>query len=155
MRRVALAISMLLMLAVPALAVLPSEQLSDPRLEARARHISQELRCVVCQNQTIDDSDAPLAHDLRVILRERLLAGDSDEQAKAYLVKRYGTYVLLKPPFQTNTLLLWLGPFGVLVIGGMFAGYYLSGRSHLEAAPQLSADERAKLDDLLKPDSLQ
>lgn len=154
MSRVALAVSLLLMFAVPAFAVLPSEQLSDPKLEARARHISQELRCVVCQNQTIDDSDAPLAHDLRVILRERLLAGDSDEQAKAYLVKRYGTYVLLKPPFQTNTLLLWLGPFALLAIGGALAGFYLIGRSRLDATSQLSADERAKLDAILKADSI-
>lgn len=153
MRRIFLAVCALLMFATPAFAVLPSEQLSDPKLEARARHISQELRCVVCQNQTIDNSDAPLAHDLRVILRERLLAGDSDEQAKAYLVKRYGTYVLLKPPFQTNTLLLWLGPFLVLGIGGVLVASYLVGRSRLEAAPQLSSDERTELDDLLKPDT--
>lgn len=153
MRRILLAICTLLVFASAAFAVLPSEQLSDPKLEARARHVSQELRCVVCQNQTIDDSDAPLAHDLRVILRERLLAGDSDEQAKAYLVKRYGTYVLLKPPFQTNTLLLWLGPFAVLAIGGGLVAFYLLGRSRLQAAPQLSPDERAKLDDLLKPDT--
>jgi len=152
MKRALLALCALFVFAAPAFAVLPSEQLSDPKLEARARHISQELRCVVCQNQTIDDSDAPLAHDLRVILRERLLAGDSDEQAKAYLVKRYGTYVLLKPPFQSNTLLLWLGPFFVLGIGGVLVASYLRGRSRLEAGPQLSSDERAKLDDLLKPD---
>ena len=153
MRRIFLAVCALLVIASPTFAVLPSEQLSDPKLEARARHISQELRCVVCQNQTIDDSDAPLAHDLRVILRERLLAGDSDEQAKAYLVKRYGTYVLLKPPFQTNTLLLWLGPFALLGIGGALAGWYLIGRSRLDAASQLSADERAKLEALLKPET--
>ncbi|HTW34202.1 MAG TPA: cytochrome c-type biogenesis protein [Rhizomicrobium sp.] len=153
MRRIVLTVYALLAFAAPAFAVLPSEQLSDPKLEARARHISQELRCVVCQNQTIDDSDAPLAHDLRVILRERLLAGDSDDQAKAYLVKRYGTYVLLKPPFQENTLLLWLGPFFVLGIGGVLVVSYLLGRSRLEAAPQLSTDERARLDDLLKPDA--
>jgi cytochrome c-type biogenesis protein CcmH len=153
MRRILFAICALLAFAPAAFAVLPSEQLSDRKLEARARHISQELRCVVCQNQTIDDSDAPLAHDLRVILRERLLAGDSDEQAKAYLVKRYGSYVLLKPPFQTNTLLLWLGPFAVLGLGGVLVASYLLGRSRLVAAPQLSSDERAKLDDLLKPDT--
>jgi cytochrome c-type biogenesis protein CcmH len=153
MRRISLAILLLLAYTAPALAVLPSEQLSDPKLEARARHISQELRCVVCQNQTIDESDAPLAHDLRVILRERLLAGDTDEQAKAYLVKRYGTYVLLKPPFQTDTLVLWLGPFVVLVLGGVFAGFYVAGRNRMSAEPQLSADERAWLDDLLKPDA--
>jgi cytochrome c-type biogenesis protein CcmH len=153
MKRFALVFIALVTLSVPALAVLPSEQLSDPALEARARHISQELRCVVCQNQTIDDSDAPLAHDLRVILRERLLAGDSDEQAKAYLVKRYGTYVLLKPPFQANTFLLWLGPLLVLALGGAIAAFYVRGRSRLAVAPTLSADETARLDDLLKSEN--
>ena len=153
MRRIALVLWALVAFATPALAVLPNEQLSDPALEARARHISQELRCVVCQNQTIDDSDAPLAHDLRVILRERLLAGDSDEQAKAYLVKRYGTYVLLKPPFQANTVLLWLGPFLVLVVGGLIATLYVRDRSRLAPAPELTTDERAHLDDLLKSEN--
>jgi cytochrome c-type biogenesis protein CcmH len=153
MRRIPLVLFALVVLSAPALAVLPSEQLSDPLLEARARHISQELRCVVCQNQTIDDSDAPLAHDLRVILRERLLAGDSDEQAKAYLVKRYGTYVLLKPPFQANTFFLWLGPFLVLMLGGVVAAFYVRGRSRLALAPELSNDERARLDDLLKSEN--
>ena len=99
-----------LLLATPAFAVLPSEQLADPALEARARAISSQLRCVVCQNQTIDDSDAELAHDLRVLLRQRLKAGDTDQQAIAFLVNRYGDYVLLKPPFEAETLLLWLGP---------------------------------------------
>jgi cytochrome c-type biogenesis protein CcmH len=96
------------LLATPALAVLPNEQLSDPKLEARARAISTQLRCVVCQNQTIDDSDAELAHDLRVLLRQRLKAGDSDQQAIAFIANRYGDYVLLKPPFDAETLLLWL-----------------------------------------------
>eukprot|EP01030_Chromulinospumella_sphaerica_P029629 gene29629-30080_t len=105
--------------AGPAFAVLPEEQLKDPVLEARARHLSKELRCVVCQNQTIDDSDAPLAADLRAILRERLTAGDSDEQAKAYLVQRYGDFVLLKPPVNPATLFLWFGP-ALLLLGGGF-----------------------------------
>ena len=150
MKRVSLILLAFMAFAAPAFAVLPSEQLSDPKLEARARHISQELRCVVCQNQTIDDSDAPLARDLRMILRERLLAGDTDEQAKAYLVKRYGTYVLLKPPFQANTLLLWLGPFLVLIAGGALVGLYLMGRGRLAAPSELSADERARLNTLLE-----
>src|SRR5215471_12461914 len=114
----------ILLHAVPAHAVLPDEQLRDPKLEARARHISQELRCVVCQNQTIDDSDAPLAHDLRVLLRERLLKGDSDDEAKAFIVKRYGTYVLLRPPFQFDTLPLWLGPLFVLAAGVAASVFY-------------------------------
>ena len=100
----------------PAWSVLPSEKLSDPGLEARASVISKRIRCVVCQNQSIDDSSAPLAADLRVLLRERITAGDTDEQAVAYLVQRYGNFVLLKPPFQPDTWFLWLAPFGVLVI---------------------------------------
>jgi len=101
-----------LALAGPARAVTPDEQLRDPKLEARARALSQELRCLVCQNQSIDDSAAPLAHDLRVILRERLAAGDTDRQAVDYLVRRYGDFVLLRPPFQADTWALWLGPAG-------------------------------------------
>lgn len=118
-----------LALASPARAVLPGEQLSNPVLEARARAISQELRCVVCQNQTIDDSDATLAHDLRVIVRERLVKGDTDEQVKAYIVRRYGPYVLLKPPFEPATLLLWLGPLFVLFAGTAGAWIHLRRRS--------------------------
>jgi cytochrome c-type biogenesis protein CcmH len=134
-----------LLLAAPAQAVLPDEQLRDPKLEARARHISQELRCVVCQNQTIDDSDAPLAHDLRVLLRERLVKGDNDEEAKAFIVKRYGTYVLLRPPFQFDTLLLWLGPLLVLITGLAASVLYFRGRSVAahKASAQLSPDEEA------------
>src|SRR5215469_2405186 len=136
-----------LMLSAPTQAVLPDEQLRDPTLEARARHISQELRCVVCQNQTIDDSDAPLAHDLRVLLRERLVKGDSDDEAKAFIVKRYGTYVLLKPPFQLDTLALWLGPLLVLVVGIGAATLYFLGKSATTRAqpPRLNADEEAQL----------
>jgi cytochrome c-type biogenesis protein CcmH len=104
--------------ATAAVAVLPSEQLHDARLEARARHIGAELRCLICQNETIDESDAPLASDLRIILRQRLLAGDTDRQAIDYIVQRYGHFVLLKPPFEPSTLLLWLGPFLVLLGGG-------------------------------------
>ena len=140
-----------LVLAAPAHAVLPDEQLRDPKLEARARHISQELRCVVCQNQTIDDSDAPLAHDLRVLLRERLVKGDSDEEAKAFIVKRYGTYVLLKPPFQLDTLPLWLGPLLVLVAGLAAALIYFHGRNATARLdqPRLSADEEAQVHKIL------
>ncbi len=101
-----------------AAAVEPDEMLSDPSLEARAQHISKELRCVVCQNQNIDDSAAPLARDMRLMVRERLSAGDSDEQAKAFLVARYGNFVLLRPPFQPNTWALWLGPFAILGVAG-------------------------------------
>ena len=138
--------------AAPCAAVLPSEQLADPALEARARNISQELRCVVCQNQSIDDSDAPLAHDLRVIVRERLLAGATDEQAKAYLVQRYGSYVLLKPPLRPDTWLLWLGPFAVLALGGAGVFAWLRSRRGGEPVP-LTVDEQLRLDQLLEQDS--
>ena len=105
-------------MSAAAFAVAPDEVLSDPALEARARALSAELRCVVCQNQSIDDSNAPLARDLRILLRERLVAGDTDEEVKQFLVERYGTFVLLKPPFDWSTLLLWLTPLIVLVGAG-------------------------------------
>ena len=104
-----------------AAAVQPDEQLADPALEARAREISAGLRCLVCQNQSIDDSDAPLARDLRILVRQRLEAGDSDVMVKDFLVARYGDFVLLKPPFSTSTLLLWLTPLLVLVAGAAMA----------------------------------
>ncbi len=148
MKRLLLLILALSVVAGPALAVLPEEQLKDPVLEARARHLSKELRCVVCQNQTIDDSDAPLAADLRTILRERLVAGDSDDEAKAYLVQRYGDFVLLKPPMRPATLLLWFGPALLLLGGGFGVWRYWLGRS--VAVPQpLDADEQARLHALL------
>jgi cytochrome c-type biogenesis protein CcmH len=106
--------AVLLLFVQPAWAVLPSEKLSDPGLEARASALSKSIRCVVCQNQSIDDSSAPLAADLRVLLRERIAAGDTDDQVIEYLVQRYGNFVLLKPPFQPDTWFLWLSPFGVL-----------------------------------------
>lgn len=110
----------ILALAAPAaaLAVEPDEMLADPALEARAQALSKELRCVVCQNQTIDGSAAPLARDMRLLVRERLVAGDTDDQAKAYLVARYGNFVLLKPPFQPDTWALWIGPAVILLLAG-------------------------------------
>lgn len=99
-----------------AYAVQPDEMLKDPVLEARARTLGEGLRCLVCQNQSIDDSDADLAHDLRVIVRQRLQAGDSDDQVKQFLVDRYGDYILLKPPFKSATLVLWLGPLLLLAV---------------------------------------
>jgi cytochrome c-type biogenesis protein CcmH len=103
----------------PAWAVQPDEMLADPALEARARALSKELRCMVCQNQSIDDSAAPLARDLRLLVRERLTAGDSDQQVLDFLVARYGEFVLLKPRLSWHTALLWLGPPGVLLGGGI------------------------------------
>jgi cytochrome c-type biogenesis protein CcmH len=110
------------------LAVTFDEVLKDPKLETRARAISQGLRCVVCQNQSIDDSNAPLAHDLRVLLRERLLSGDTDEQALNYIVAPYGNFVLLRPPMQLNTLVLWIGPALFVMIGVIGFGRYLRTR---------------------------
>jgi len=132
-------------------AVEPGEMLKDPALEARARKISQELRCVVCQNQSIDDSNAPLAHDLRVIVRERLTAGDTDSQVLAFVEARYGEFVLLRPPFKPQTFLLWLTP--LLLLGGA-AVFLVRARSRQPAsgAAPLSADERKRLDDLLAQD---
>ena len=117
----------LLLAAAPSHAVLPDEILKDAGLEKRARALSQNLRCLVCQNQSIDDSDAPLARDLRVLVRERLTAGDTDAKAMDYIVARYGTFVLLKPPMQSNTLLLWLMP--LLLLAGAVIGF----RRHLRA----------------------
>jgi cytochrome c-type biogenesis protein CcmH len=106
-----------LLSCAPAWAVQPDEVLSDPALEARARTLSRELRCMVCQNQSIDDSDAPLARDLRILVRERLQAGDGDQQVIDFLVARYGEFVLLKPRLSWHTAVLWLGPAAVLLIG--------------------------------------
>jgi cytochrome c-type biogenesis protein CcmH len=117
--RALLALLMLLALSAPAWAVRPDEMLADPALEARARTISEGLRCLVCQNQSIDDSDADLAHDLRVIVRERLTAGDTDDQVRAYLVARYGEYVLLNPVIAPHTLLLWIAAPVALLAGGI------------------------------------
>ncbi len=145
----ALILSLMLLLAAgAALAVEPSEQLKDPVLEGRARDISRELRCLVCQNQSIDDSNADLAKDLRRIVRERLVAGDTNEQAIDYIVARYGQFVLLKPPFEPATWLLWFGPFAVLLAGaGIAVAVFRRGRSGV--APSLDADEQARLDRLL------
>ncbi len=119
-RRLASALTATALFMTPMLAgaVEPDEMVPDARLEARAQSISKELRCVVCQNQNIDDSAAPLARDMRLIVRERLSAGDTDAQAKAYLVARYGNFVLLRPPFQPNTWALWLGPLVILAAAG-------------------------------------
>lgn len=116
MRRLCLALALLCLSAFHALAVQPDEVLSDPALETRARALSAELRCLVCQNQSIDDSDAPLARDLRILIRERLKAGDTDAEAIDFLVARYGEFVLLKPRFAPHTLALWLGPFLILAL---------------------------------------
>jgi cytochrome c-type biogenesis protein CcmH len=146
MRRLCLALAVSLALGGPARAVLPSEQLADPKLEARARHIGSELRCLVCQNETIDDSDAPLAGDLRVLLRQRLQAGDTDRQAIGYIVARYGDFVLLKPPLEPTTVLLWFGPLLVLAAGGIgLVAMARRGATAEEPAAPLSPEEEALL----------
>ena len=134
-------------IAAPAFAVLPDEILDDPVLEARARVISKELRCVVCQNQAIDDSNAPLARDMRILVRERITAGDSDEEVKEYLVARYGNFVLMRPPVQPNTIFLWAGP--LLFLGVAFLGFYLylrksKNRRLVDLAP-LATEEKERL----------
>jgi cytochrome c-type biogenesis protein CcmH len=137
----------------PAHAVQPDEVLRDPTLEARARRLSQELRCLVCQNQSIDDSNAPLARDLRVLLRERLTEGDTDGEVLAFLTARYGDFVLLRPPFAVRTVALWLGPFLLLTAAALLL--LLRARARLQqlrdAAPApLSQAERERLDRLLQ-----
>jgi cytochrome c-type biogenesis protein CcmH len=137
------------LMPLPAPAVEPREMLQDPILEARARDISKHLRCLVCQNQSIDDSDADLAHDLRVLVRERLKQGDSNQQVIAYITARYGDFVLLKPPFEPATWLLWFGPAAILLLGA--AGIVAIRRRRAAAPPpELSAEERRRLADLLK-----
>ena len=146
----------IMMLIMPAAAVDPREMLSDPLMETRAREISKGLRCVVCQNQSIDDSDASLARDLRVLVRERLVAGDSDSEVVEYVVSRYGDFVLLKPPFKMATAVLWAGPvlFVALALLALFGFYRRQGQVAPKArrpAP-LSDAERARLNDLLGKD---
>ncbi|WP_376705048.1 cytochrome c-type biogenesis protein [Mesorhizobium sp. ISC25] len=151
MRRVTLA-SLILLLALlfagAAQAVKPDEVLADPALEARARALSEGLRCMVCQNQSIDESDADLARDLRILVRQRLVAGDTDRQVMDYVVSRYGEFVLLKPRFNLRNVLLWGTPVLLLLAGGMFI--LLAARSRRSTATAaLSAEEQAALDKML------
>jgi cytochrome c-type biogenesis protein CcmH len=142
-RRLAFALAALCLLAAsPAPAVQPDEVLPDARMEARARALSAELRCMVCQNQSIDDSDAGLAKDLRVLVRQRLLAGDSDAEVLDYLVARYGQFVLLRPRLETQTLVLWGMPVVLLLFGGT-ALFVLRRRAAPAPATPLSASEEA------------
>jgi cytochrome c-type biogenesis protein CcmH len=134
----------------PAFAVNPDEVLADPGLEARARTISAELRCMVCQNQSIDDSNAELAKDLRVLVRERITAGDSDSQVMDYIVSRYGDFVLLKPRLGVNTVLLWGMPVFLLLVGGAVIVRQISRRRRLASVEPLSADEQRALDEILR-----
>jgi cytochrome c-type biogenesis protein CcmH len=132
-----------------AVAVEPDEQLSDPMLEARARALSAELRCMVCQNQSIDDSNAPLARDLRILVRERIVAGDSDGEVIDFLVTRYGEFILLRPPFGWNTAALWAIAPGALIVGGIVAIFVLRRRRASVAAAPLDEAEKRRLATIL------
>ena len=132
----------LLALTITARAVEPDEVLADPALEARARSLTLELRCVVCQNQSVDDSDAPLAKDIRVLVRERIMAGDSDQEVRDFIVARYGKFVLLRPPLDRETIVLWFGPVALLLAGFALAYFYVRRLQRRAAAPAaLSAAE--------------
>lgn len=147
----------LLTLSPQAWAVNPDEMLKDPALEARARVIGKDLRCLVCQNQSIDDSNAELARDLRVLVRDRILAGDSNEQVIDYVVSRYGDFVLLNPPMKTKTLLLWYGPVIIFGLGVVAIFVFYRRRRHgtvdaTAGAAPLSDAERAKIDKIMDGD---
>jgi cytochrome c-type biogenesis protein CcmH len=148
----ALAIAALLatvFLGAGAGAVDPGEMATDPSVEARARALGKELRCLVCQNQSIDDSDAELARDLRRLVRDRLKAGDSDTEVLDYVVSRYGDFVLLRPPFKPSTYALWLGPAAIAAAGGLALAVYYRRRTRASDGVPLSASEQDRLDRLL------
>ena len=152
MRAWAIAFILLVWFALPTAAVEPDEVLSDPKLEQRARALSANLRCLVCQNQSIDDSNASLARDLRILLRERLTTGDSDAEVISFLVERYGEFVLLKPRFIGHNLILWLGPLFVLVVGAgalLGAQRRRAARGASDPATDLSKEERESLKSLI------
>ncbi|WP_346764884.1 cytochrome c-type biogenesis protein [Caulobacter sp. 602-2] len=137
-------------LACMAAASDPSERLPDPAQEARARDLFKEVRCLVCQNESIDDSEAALAHDLRLLVRDQVKQGRSDDEIRAFLTERYGEFVLLKPPFSPGNAVLWLTPLAVLLAGGGLMVALLRRRASVEAAPEaLSAEEEARLKGLL------
>lgn len=139
----------------PAQAVQPDEVLDDPQLESRARVLSKDLRCLVCQNQSIDDSDAELAKDLRVLVRERLVEGDTDDEVMDFIVDRYGDYVLLRPPVNAGTALLWGGPFAIVLFAGATVAVWMRRRQNQPAGGSgqgLSAEEQARLAKLIDQD---
>jgi cytochrome c-type biogenesis protein CcmH len=138
----------LMMAAAPAFAVNPDEVLSDPSLEARARSLSGKLRCMVCQNQSIDDSNADLAKDLRLLVRERITDGDTDKQVLTYIVSRYGEFVLLTPPLSVRTLLLWGAPVLLILAGGVSLIVFARKRAGKPTGSKLTADEQARLVEL-------
>jgi cytochrome c-type biogenesis protein CcmH len=146
----AAALALSLLASLPAHAVQPDEMLADPAMEARARGLSAELRCMVCQNQSIDDSDAELARDLRILLRERIAAGDTNEQVMDFLVARYGEFILLRPRFNPHTLILWLAPPLVLIAGAGIAFAAIRSRRRLEPAKALTPEEETRLRELAR-----
>ncbi|MFA7639502.1 MAG: cytochrome c-type biogenesis protein [Parvibaculum sp.] len=153
MRRLIASLVIFIALVVPALALVdPAERLADPVQEERARAISKNLRCMVCQNQSIDDSDAELAGDLRAVVRDRIQAGDTDEEVYDYVVARYGDFVLMTPRFGPSTWLLWLGPAFVLLIGGGVVLFVIRRHRTRPVASGLSAEEEARLAKLLGSD---
>ncbi|MBL29018.1 MAG: cytochrome C biogenesis protein CcmH [Rhodospirillaceae bacterium] len=152
MKRLCLAF-LLILSAAPAFAFTADDPMDDPAQEARARELARELRCVVCQNQSIFDSNADLARDLRVLVRERIAAGDTDAEAKQYIVDRYGDFVLLKPPFKVSTYALWLGPVVIFLLGAAAVYFYHRRRRTDPEVATLSAEERRRLDKLLLDDS--
>ena len=152
MSRFFLVLALALLVALPPsaeAALRPDELLEDPALEARARALGRELRCVVCQNQSIDDSNAELAQDFRRIVRERVVAGESDDDIRRYMVERYGEFVLLKPPITAGTIVLWGGPFAVLLLGAGIAVMTARRKRDGGEAADLSPEERRRLDELL------
>ncbi|MFZ2065200.1 MAG: cytochrome c-type biogenesis protein [Xanthobacteraceae bacterium] len=153
----ALLLLVALMVSSQAWAVEPDEMLSNPALEARARAISKQLRCMVCQNESIDESQAPLARDLRVLVRQRIMAGDSDTQIINFLVSRYGEFILLKPPLSWHTLALWGAPPALLILGILMIVVVerrrATGQPALGAATRLSAAEEARLSEILHTDT--
>ncbi len=161
MRTLVFAVLIALAAPIAAEAVEPDEILADPALEARAREVGKQLRCVVCQNQAIDDSNAELARDMRILVRDRITAGDTNEEVVAYMVDRYGDFVLLDPPFKTSTLVLWIGPAVIAMVGVLWmAALFRRRKSETgeiqtvagKAAQPLSDEERKRLDALLKED---
>ncbi len=156
MRLTAILLALVLMLPAAAQAVEPDEVLDDPKLEQRAREISKGLRCVVCQNESIDESNADLAKDLRILVRDRLEAGDSNEEVVDYVVARYGEFVLLEPRFAPHTYLLWLAPLALLVFGLLLAAKLFRGRAarvDTSTPKPLSEAERQRLNRLLSEGS--
>lgn len=153
MKRLCLAFVLLILAATPAFAFSADEPLDDPAKESRVRELARELRCVVCQNQSIFDSNADLARDLRLLVRERIAAGDTNAEAKQYVVDRYGDFVLLKPPFKATTYALWFGPLVIFVLGVAAVFFYHRRRRADAEAASLSAEERRRLDKLLLDDS--